>query len=61
MSTSTVHFSPLKSCKITPDVALATVKNVYLDTLRCIPEEGLGLKMMAHNQQFAVAIRIREC
>ena len=33
-------FSPLKSRKTTPDAALATVTNVYLNTLGCISEEG---------------------
>jgi len=65
MSTSTVYSSLLRNCRTTPDVTFGTVVNVYLDTLGCIPEEGLGglgpLTMMAHNQQFVVVIRICEC
>ena len=65
MTTSTVHFSLLKSCKTTPDVALATVKNVY-SVSRVSTHLGAYrrrdvLKLMVHNHQFAVVIRICGC
>ena len=39
MSTTTIWFSPHKSCRTTPNVTSGTVMDVCPNTLRRIPEE----------------------